>query len=144
MDLEWDDSLWMVARLRLNGSDLFLSRVDSISKLGELVNVLKMARDCMTAPQQTARSNESAFRVPDQGGLTFRKHGEDVHVEYVHAIGYEPRSAIVPFIDLYLAWEVCSEDVRTQFLDAIPELVGHRDYGGWLRDGLAHFGRRPY
>jgi hypothetical protein len=81
------------------------------------------------------------FRV--RGIVVEVQYREWYEAEYPENYSLEPIRAVVPFPELIAAWEQFSEEVRTQFLEVLPELAENEEYGPWFREGPPYFERQP-
>jgi hypothetical protein len=167
LNLFWDASLWMPMRLRLNGTDLLdcgggaHRRIEVIDGPGPKrfpeghdqcprawLPVIVAARGGWFALRNAALWGEEGLMLADQGALHFRVHDPEVEVHYrlwyesPENYSTEAIGAIVSFADLVAAWEVFSQEVRTQFLAVLPELAEHEEYGPWFREGLEYLRRQ--
>jgi hypothetical protein len=170
VDLEWDYTLHMPTRFRLHETDLFVCtrrahpRIEAIDGPGpswlpaghdpcprKWCPVIALAVTGLWALRAAAEWDEQSMMMGDTGDLVFRVHGADVEVQswqlYAPNLpghsSRSPRQATVGYADLVDAWEVFSEEVRTQFLAALPELAEHEEYGPWFREGLDYLRRQP-
>ncbi|MFL5759593.1 MAG: hypothetical protein ACJ789_07640 [Thermomicrobiales bacterium] len=108
----------------------------------QTVNVLELARRGPIALFHAARTGEGRVRVPYEGELSFRMMGDNVEVEFLVGVGPTKRSAVVLYEDLLQNWLAFSEDVRKQFLEALPDLADHEEFGPWFREGLPYLRRQ--
>jgi hypothetical protein len=159
VEFELEETLWMPMRLRLNMIDFLRCagrahpRIEAINGPGPellpddhvpcpflIVPVLHMARWGLWTLRRAALKGEEMLLMADQGDLVFRVQGAELVEVQLRA---EPIRSVVPPADLMTAWELFSEEVRTQFLAELPELVDHAEYGPWFREGLDYLRRQP-
>jgi hypothetical protein len=168
--LEWDDTLWMPTRFRLHETELFVCpgrahpRIEALDGPGPSllpeghdpcprawVPVITLAVIGWKALRAAAEQGESRMMLAEAGYLVFRVHGGEVEVQSWKShppinpeqSSRRPRQATVRFADLMTAWEVFSEEVRTQFLEVLPELAENEEFGTWFREGLPYLRRQP-
>ena len=103
------------------------------------------------ALRAAAEWDEQSMMLAEAGYLVFRVHGSAIEVQSWKShppirpdqSTRRPRQATVNFAHLVEAWEAFSEEVRTQFLEVLPELAENEEYGPWFREGLPYLKRQP-
>jgi hypothetical protein len=171
VDLEFDNTLWMPTRLRLQETDLLVCtqrahlRIEAFNGPGPSMlphghppcpwrwcPVIAFAVNALWwALPAAAESGEQSMILGDNGDLVFRVEGPNAEVQSwdggvpiePNQSGRKPLKATVALADLVEAWEAFSEEVRTQFLDVLPELVDNEEYGPWIREGLDYLRLHP-
>lgn len=87
--------------------------------------------------------------MADQGAIVFRVQGQLVEVSFrawyesPENYSLDAIQAVVDYDELFTKWELFSEQVRTQFLEVLPELAENVQYGDWFRGGLDYLRRQP-
>lgn len=166
--LWFDDSLWMPMRLRLDGTDLFHCgggphrRIEAVHGPGaprfeqghdlcpwDRLPVIVAAKVGWFALRNALHEGESGFMMADQGAIVFRVQGQLVEVSFrawyesPENYSLDAIQAVVEYDELFTKWELFSEQVRTQFLEVLPELAENVQYGDWFRGGLDYLRRQP-